>query len=241
MIWVVKIVLLAGVLLGTAYAQQSGLPPCSGSYRGANWTNCFGNVSFPDGDGYIGEWQDGKPHRQGTFTFSFGAQFVGEVRNGKMGGFGTFTLSSGIKYIGVFGENGLNGQGSETFPDGRQYVGEFRDGHRNGQGTFTFADGVKFVGAFKDDKPHGQGVIYNANGSVQKSGTWENGSVVSVNPAPPPVAQEQAKPVTPGLVSGNQTEESNRLSIEASKKKCAELGFKLATEKFGTCVLRLSK
>ncbi len=32
-----------------------------------------------------------------------------------------------------------------------------------------------------------------------------------------------------------------RLSIEASKKKCEELGFKPATEGFGKCVLQLSK
>ena len=35
--------------------------------------------------------------------------------------------------------------------------------------------------------------------------------------------------------------ESGRLSLDASKKKCTELGFKPATEDHGKCVLQLSK
>ena len=35
--------------------------------------------------------------------------------------------------------------------------------------------------------------------------------------------------------------ENERLSLDASKKKCTELGFKPATEDHGKCVLQLSK
>ena len=38
-----------------------------------------------------------------------------------------------------------------------------------------------------------------------------------------------------------QSVTNDRLSFDASKKKCAELGFKPATEGFGKCVLQLSK
>ena len=44
--------------------------------------------------------------------------------------------------------------------------------------------------------------------------------------------------VTPTNISPPLIE---RLSIDASKKKCTELGFKLATEGHGKCVLQLSK
>jgi hypothetical protein len=44
--------------------------------------------------------------------------------------------------------------------------------------------------------------------------------------------------VTPVTISPPAIE---RLSIEASKKKCTELGFKPATEGHGKCVLQLSK
>jgi hypothetical protein len=39
----------------------------------------------------------------------------------------------------------------------------------------------------------------------------------------------------------NVAPENERLSLDASKKKCTELGFKPATEGYGKCVLQLSK
>ena len=44
---------------------------------------------------------------------------------------------------------------------------------------------------------------------------------------------EQSKPAV--------TEKFDRLSLDASKRKCTELGFKPATEGYGKCVLQLSK
>jgi len=54
---------------------------------------------------------------------------------------------------------------------------------------------------------------------------------------------EKAKqePIKAEAVIKNVTLESERLSLEASKKKCTELGFKPATEGYGKCVLQLSK
>ena len=54
---------------------------------------------------------------------------------------------------------------------------------------------------------------------------------------------EKAKqePIQADIVIKNVAPQSERLSIEASKKKCTELGFKPATEGHGKCVLQLSK
>ena len=62
--------------------------------------------------------------------------------------------------------------------DGK-YVGEFRGGLINGQGTLTFSSGAKYVGAFRDGKQTGQGIEYRADGSIIRSGIWENGSFIS--------------------------------------------------------------
>lgn len=81
--------------------------------------------------------------------------------------------------------------------------------------------------------------------------------IVAAAPAPAPPNQQNS-PDCPqtgdrstclekgsgGAKDVNQAErkdESSRLSIETAKKKCAELGFKPATEGFGKCVLQLSK
>jgi hypothetical protein len=59
-----------------------------------------------------------------------------------------------------------------------------------------------------------------------------NAQAEEVQKQPMPPAQNQNKPILP---------ENDRLSLEASKRKCTELGFKPATEGHGKCVLQLSK
>ena len=62
-------------------------------------------------------------------------------------------------------------------------------------------------------------------------------------PVVPPQSEEVQKQVTTTPPSQNRSapSENERLSLEASKKKCTELGFKPATELHGKCVLQLSK
>ena len=93
------------------------LPPCP-EEQWQRWTNCFGTITYANGDKYVGEFRDDKYNGQGTYTYANGDKYVGGYRDGKK-----------------------NGQGTFTFADGSKYLGEFRDGLPNGQGTFTFADG----------------------------------------------------------------------------------------------------
>ena len=67
---------------------------------------------------YIGEFQVGKSHGQGTQIFADGSKYVGEFRDDKR-----------------------NGQGTATFPNGNYYVGEFKDNARTGQGTLFSSNG----------------------------------------------------------------------------------------------------
>jgi hypothetical protein len=61
---------LAFVLSGTAFGEivpiqsnlpQSNLPACTGSDF-KRWSNCFSSSTASNGDKYVGEWKDGKPH-----------------------------------------------------------------------------------------------------------------------------------------------------------------------------------
>lgn len=177
--------------------KQGGLPPCRGTYNAELWTNCAGEVTTKSGGKYVGEFKDGKFNGQGTLTWPDGTNYVGSFKDSKFSGQGTYILANGQKYVGEFRDNKFNGQGTltwhdgdkyvgkfrddkpngqgaYTWPDGRKNVGEYRDGRRNGQGTLTWPDGAKYVGEFKDDKFNGQGTEYRANGSILRSGTWEN-------------------------------------------------------------------
>ena len=177
----------------TPSIKQGRLPTCPGSYNAATWTNCVGAFTFtnggkyvgrstftlPDGTKYVGEFRDGNFHGQGTLTFSSGEfagqKYVGEFRDGNFHGQGNLTRPDGGKYVGEFTEDGPNGQGTLTSPDGTKHVGEFRDGNFHGQGTRTYPSGEKYVGEWRDGKLHGQGIEYGADGSILRSGIWENG------------------------------------------------------------------
>ncbi len=131
--------------------NRGQLPSCPGAYN-AKWTNCVGTVKLSRGGEYVGEWRDGQANGQGTFMWPDGRKYVGEFRDSK-----------------------YNGQGTYTWPDGQKYVGEFRDSRRSGHGTQTYPSGAKYVGEWRDGQANGQGIEYGADGSVLRSGIWENG------------------------------------------------------------------
>jgi hypothetical protein len=80
-------------MMGSAYAQ-SNLPVCQGS-DASRWTNCYGSLTFFNGQKYIGEYRDGQANGQGTYTFPDGAKYVGEFKDGNYHGLGTFFGSTG--------------------------------------------------------------------------------------------------------------------------------------------------
>ena len=116
------------------------------------------------GEKYVGQWQGGKRHGQGTHTWQYGKTYVGQWKDGKRHGQGTFTWPD------------RHGQGTFTWPDGGKYVGQFKDDKRHGQGTFTWPDGRKYVGKWKDDKRHGQGTQTLPDGRTYV-GQWKDGGL----------------------------------------------------------------
>jgi hypothetical protein len=122
----------------------------------------------------VGEFKDGKENGQGTFTWADGNKYVGEFKDGKSNGQGTETYAKGSKYVGMYKDDKRHGQGTYTWENGDKYVGEYKDDKSNGQGTFTWADGNKYVGEFKDGKKHGQGTFFRADGRIGL-GEWAEG------------------------------------------------------------------
>ena len=71
------------------------------------------NIIFPDGRTYEGEWKNGNPNGQGTFTDPKLGKYVGEHKDGLPHGQGTFTWSNGRKYVGEYKDGKPNGLGTE--------------------------------------------------------------------------------------------------------------------------------
>jgi len=168
---ILRLCLVTSVLApasSVAYAQQvnpNNLPPCSKPdvskktdiERFAKWTNCWGRYKIEldathKGDVIEGEFRNGLPNGQGTYTHADGDKYVGEFKDGTFNGQGTYTFANGDKYVGEYKEGKKHGQGTYTHANGDKYVGEYKDGKYHGQGTYTHANGDKYVGEYKDGK-----------------------------------------------------------------------------------------
>ena len=77
---------------------------------------------------------------EGTYSFSDDMKYIGEFQLGQFHGQGTL-LSYGDKYVGEFKEGNYHGDGILTYSNGDKYVGEFQLGQFHGQGTFTDSNG----------------------------------------------------------------------------------------------------
>lgn len=89
------LIFLSFLLLVIGSASGNELPICVGENR-SKWTNCRGELKFPNGDFYSGDFVDGK--------FS---------------GFGQLVSKTGTSYIGEWLDNVPHGLGKAIFSDGR--------------------------------------------------------------------------------------------------------------------------
>ena len=238
--------LILFLLAGTVYGQ-SNLSACQGSdFR--MWSNCFGISTESNGDKYTGEFKDGKKHGKGTFNFlannsfkgdkyvgefkddrrngqgtythSFGNGYVGEFKDNNFSGQGTYIYADGGKYVGEFQNNLLNGYGISTFVNGNKYVGNYKGGKLNGQGTFFFADGKKYLGEFKDDKYNGQGIFYSTNGSIEQSGIYKDGTLVTSQYIDPNGFTRIARNNSAPAVSESQRQNAEQSNTQSNLPVC---------------------
>ena len=143
-----------GLLMISACSEQNQISKCTGTDY-SKWTNCFGKQKITDTfypGVYEGQYLNGEPNGQGTYTYTYGGKYVGEFKNGKQNGQGTYIFASGNKYVGEVKDGKMHGQGTYTYADGDKYVGEYKDGKKYGQGTYTFADGTVARGIWGNDK-----------------------------------------------------------------------------------------
>jgi len=155
--------LLSGKGIRKIYQGKNFVQTLEGEFKDGK-PHGQGTWTSANGEKYVGEFKDGKPHGQGTYTFADSGKYVGEWKDGKQNGNGTYTFADSGKYVGEWKDGKQNGNGTYTLADGGKYVGEWKDGKQNGQGTDTLANGAKYVGEWKDGKPNGNGTYTFADG-----------------------------------------------------------------------------
>lgn len=98
--------------------------PCQGD-NPRNWNNCVGTFTFPNGNTYTGQWQNGM--RQGN----------GKIRIVAKGKSNANNIASEIPstYVGQFANNKINGHGVWTTDNGDRFEGNFVDNILVSQGS----------------------------------------------------------------------------------------------------------
>jgi len=143
--------------------------------------------------------------------------------------FGTMTFPSGNKYVGEWKYNKYEGQGTWFYANGSTSEGIWKDGVLTASSSFKFAPAPALIPSITE-KERLNSEVEAESKKRQELEQQEKARISSESEA------QKAN-----VVIKNVAPENERLSIDASKKKCTELGFKPATEVHGKCVLQLSK
>lgn len=135
------------------------------------------DITYKNGDGYVGPIARGLRHGEGAYTFKNGDVYAGPFVDGHFDGKGTYTTDGGDIYEGSFLGGQAVGQGMATFmslPDIQSYEGFWRDSVANGKGKLTFDLGDYYEGSFEAGRFHGKGSMFFINGDAF-DGTYVNG------------------------------------------------------------------
>lgn len=124
-----------------------------------------GQIWFPSGDTYIGNFADDHFHGFGTFK-SEEMVYEGEWQKGYCHGKGKETWYDGIIYEGDFKQGKKTGFGFHKWPNGSEYQGDWVDGIMEGNGTLQYENGDRYEGKFMAGKRHGKGTFTKKGGKT---------------------------------------------------------------------------
>ena len=76
------------------------------------------DVTWTDGEKYVGEYKDGQRSGQGIYIFADGRKEVGEFKNGKLNGYAiTYFANGSIDKEGIFKDNEFLYAQTKTLPN----------------------------------------------------------------------------------------------------------------------------
>ena len=191
--------------------------------------NGYHERTFTDGNRYAGNWENSKLSGYGTYTFASGIVYTGNFSNGKYHGQGVYTEPGKRKYSGNFIYGVFSGQGTlELYASDTTYEGIFQNNQLT-EGKITYRNGRVYEGKISNFMANGPGKLTYPDGST-KTGDWSNNI---------------CKGCKLGKAGSSESNNSDNIQIDAAvdeaKSNCKDLGFKEGTEKFGECVLELTK
>mmetsp|Transcript_5248 Transcript_5248/g.11695 ORF Transcript_5248/g.11695 Transcript_5248/m.11695 type:complete len:228 (-) Transcript_5248:118-801(-) len=124
----------------------------------------------------LGAWR-------GPCDFTDGSTYKGEFQDGRMHGVGTYSWRDGRTYFGHWRKGLMHGHGQFCWPDGRKFQGRYVNGAKEGTGIFKWADGSKYCGRWKAGLQHGRG-LYTSDTGELVDGVWQDGLLQENGKAP---------------------------------------------------------
>lgn len=110
----------AGTYLGYFTAGLRGTKA-----QGGDAAMSEGTFTYANGDIYVGQWQNGKKHGRGSYSYAKdGTKLIGDWVQGKMQS-GEWIFPNGTFYSGKFRYNKPFGKGVWIFKNGNQLTGEY--------------------------------------------------------------------------------------------------------------------
>ena len=88
-----------------------------------------GEFTWPNGNTYVGDWENNQMHGEGVLTRSDGRRYEGSFVAGKPDGFGVQMWADGAIHAGTWKEGKQHGVGNYT-ANGRTRQGEWENGTR---------------------------------------------------------------------------------------------------------------
>ncbi|TGM19058.1 hypothetical protein EHQ82_10960 [Leptospira selangorensis] len=110
-------------------------------------------------------------------SYRNGDKYIGEIKNSKMHGKGIFIFANGGRYNGEFSNGKFNGYGKLIDQDGSIFEGNFLDGLINGIGKAELSNGDIYVGDWKNNLYHGKGKLIKKDKTIQE-GIFHKGDFI---------------------------------------------------------------
>ncbi len=181
--------------------------------------NGYGKYQYANGNRYVGDFADGKPHGNGILYCANGNKYLGTWEESWRQGNGKYIFQEGHEYTGGFLRNKFHGTGTMNYANGDTYQGQWEANLPNGMGVYSFYEGGKYEGGFMDGRFHGKGVMFYPDGAifngqwafskkngpgiftdgngVSQTGEWVNGQPVNLHLTTKPESETYGAPPMP--------------------------------------------
>lgn len=140
--------------------------------------------------------------------------YNGNFQHGKYHGEGIFTWPDGAIYEGQWKQSRPHGYGSYESALGGKYIGDWRYGTQYGTGTCLYSNGIMYTGEFKNNLRHGVGTCQWPNGSCY-SGLWDNNEMR--NPSNMKTCDQSASATVQETPTGGPTWDQVSQSMETAE------------------------